>query len=58
MKSNRRTRKASSPEIIARLADRDGDVSRFFTNKGQIKSPIQEVNADLAPGMLKELDKE
>jgi hypothetical protein len=58
MKSNQKTRKAAPAENIARLADRGGDVSRFFTNKGQMISPIQEANADLAPEMSKELDKE
>jgi hypothetical protein len=58
MKSNQKTRKAAPAENIARLADRGGDVSRFFTNKGQMISPIQEANADLAPGTLEELDKE
>ena len=57
MKSTHKTRKAASPEAIARLADRGRDVSRFFTNKGQMMSPIQRVNVDLAPGMLEELDK-
>jgi Ribbon-helix-helix protein, copG family len=54
MKSTHKTRKAASAESIARRADRD--VSRFFTNKGQMMSPIQRVNVDLAPGMLEELD--
>ena len=57
MKSTHKTRKAASAEAIARLADRGQDVSRFFTNKGQMMSPIQRVNLDLAPGMLEELDK-
>ena len=56
MKSTHRTRKAASAKSIARIADRGGDVSRFFTNKGQMMSPIQRVNVDLAPGMLEELD--
>ena len=57
MKSTHKTRKAASAGAIARLADRGQDVSRFFTNKGQMMSPIQRVNLDLAPGMLEELDK-
>jgi hypothetical protein len=57
MKSTHKTRKTASAEAIARLADRGRDVSRFFTNKGQMMSPIQRVNVDLAPGMLEELDK-
>jgi hypothetical protein len=58
MKSTQKTRKTASAESIARLADRGGDVSRFFTNKGQTMSPIQEANVHLAPGTLEELDKE
>jgi hypothetical protein len=57
MKNTHKTRKAASAGAIARLADRGQDVSRFFTNKGQMMSPIQRVNLDLAPGMLEELDK-
>jgi hypothetical protein len=57
MKSTHKTRNAASAEAIARLADRGKDVSRFFTNKGQMMSPIQRVNVDLAPGMLEELDR-
>jgi Ribbon-helix-helix protein, copG family len=57
MKSTHKTRKAASAETIARLADRGRNVSRFFTNKGRMMSPIQRVNVDLAPGMLEELDK-
>jgi len=57
MKSTHNTRKATSAEGIARLAERGKDVSRFFTNKGQMMSPIQRVNLDLAPGMLEELDR-
>ncbi|MFZ0773512.1 MAG: ribbon-helix-helix protein, CopG family [Candidatus Sulfotelmatobacter sp.] len=55
-----KTRKRSKPvhaEIIARLADRGKDVSRFFTNAGRMMGPIQRVNVDLAPGMLEELDR-
>jgi hypothetical protein len=55
--STHKTRKAASADAIARLADRGKDVSRFFTNKGQMMSPIQRVNVDLAPGMLEELDR-
>jgi hypothetical protein len=56
MKSNHKTKKTASAEAIARLADRGRNVSRFFTNKGQMMNPIQRVNVDLAPGMLEELD--
>ena len=56
----KKTLKRSKPvpaETIARLADRGKDVSRFFTNSGQMMDPIQRVNVDLAPGMLEELDR-
>jgi hypothetical protein len=56
MKSRHKPRKPVSAEAIARLADRGTDVSRFFTNKGQMIRPIQRVNVDLAAGMLEELD--
>jgi len=45
-----------SAENIARLADKGKDVSRFFTNAGQMMSPIQRVNVDFASPMLDELD--
>jgi hypothetical protein len=56
MNKTRRSRKPISAESIARLADRGKDVSRFFTNKGQMVAPVQRVNVDLAAGMLAELD--
>ena len=40
----------------ARLADQGKDVSRFFTNAGQMTGPIQRVNVDFASPMLGELD--
>jgi hypothetical protein len=43
-------------ENIARLADEGKDVSRFFTNAGQMMSAIQRVNVDFASPMLDELD--
>ena len=57
MNKARKSRKPISAEGIARLADRRKDVSRFFTNKGQMAAPIQRVNLDLAAGMLAELDR-
>src|ERR1700687_5913414 len=42
---------------IARMADQGRDVSRSFTNAGQMMGPIQRVNVDLASGMLEELDR-
>lgn len=57
MKSTRKQKRAVSAENIARLADRGKDVSRFFTNAGQMMGPIQRVNVDFASPMLDELDK-
>ena len=56
MKSTRKLKRAMSAENIARLADRRKDVSRFFTNAGQMLRPIQRVNVDFASPMLDELD--
>jgi hypothetical protein len=57
MENTRRRRKPVPAETIARLADKGGDVSRFFTNGGRMMGPIQRVNVDLASGMLEELDR-
>ena len=57
MKSTHKPQKAVAAEAIARIADEDQDVSKFFTNKGQMMRPIQRVNVDLAAGMLEELDR-
>jgi hypothetical protein len=56
MRSTRKKKRAMSAENIARLADKGKDVSRFFTNEGQMMSPIQRVNVDFASPMLDELD--
>jgi hypothetical protein len=57
MKNARKPRKPAPAEAIARLADQGKDVSRFFTNTGQMMGPIQRINVDLASGMLEELDR-
>jgi hypothetical protein len=57
MKNTRKGRKPVSAENFARLADQGKDVSRFFTNSGQMVGPIRRVNVDLASGMLEELDR-
>jgi hypothetical protein len=56
MKSTRKRKRAVPAENIARLADKGKDVSHFFTNAGQMMSPIQRVNVDFASPMLDELD--
>ncbi len=49
-------KKIPTAEEIAELAMKGKDVSRFFTNKGEMKPPIQRVNVDFTLDMLKELD--
>jgi hypothetical protein len=56
MKRLRKTPKAPSAEVIARMADRGQDVSRYFTNRGRMMPPIQRVNVDFTAPMLRELD--
>lgn len=59
IRKSRKTKRGTPvpAEAIARLAEKGQDVSRFFTNRGRMQSPIQRVNVDLAAGMLEELDK-
>lgn len=57
MNSTRKKNSIKSTEEIAELADRGEDVSRFFTNQGQMMAPVQRVNVDFASPMLEELDK-
>jgi hypothetical protein len=56
MKKMRRKKNPVSAEFIARMADNGKDVSRFFTNAGQMRKPIQRVNVDFTAGMLEELE--
>jgi len=56
MKNAVRKKKPASAESIARMADRGQDVSRFFSNSGQMRKPIQRVNVDFTAAMLEELE--
>jgi hypothetical protein len=56
MKKTRSSAKPVSAEAIARMADRDQDISSFFKNQGRMVRPIQRVNLDLTEAMLAELD--
>ena len=53
---NTAKKRALAADEIAELAMKGEDVSRFFTNKGEMRPPIQRVNVDFALDMLKELD--
>jgi hypothetical protein len=41
---------------IAGMAERGENVSKYFTNRGVMKQPVQRVNVDFAVEMLHELD--
>lgn len=56
MKNTHKSAKRVSAEQFARVAERGGDVSRFFTNTGSMMGPIQRVNVDFTSPMLQELD--
>jgi hypothetical protein len=56
MKNTHRNKKPVSAETIARMADNGKDVSRFFTNSGAMRKPIQRVNVDFTASMLEELE--
>ena len=56
MKNTHRPGKGTSAEKIARMAERDEDISVFFTNTGRMMGPVQRVNVDFAAPMLQELD--
>ena len=51
-----KTPKIPTADEIAEKADRGEDVSKYFTNKGRMKLPVQRVNVDFAVEMLQELD--
>jgi hypothetical protein len=57
MKSTRVKKKAVSAESIARMADKGRDISRFFSNSGAMRKPIQRVNVDFTASMLEELER-
>lgn len=56
MKKTKRSKKPIAAETIARMADRGKDISRFFTNSGHMRKPIQRVNVDFTAAMLEELE--
>ena len=49
-------KKKPTADEIAEIAMSGEDVSRFFTNKGEMKPPVKRVNVDFTLDMLKELD--
>ena len=55
MSSSVKKEKPTADEI-AEMAMSGKDISRFFTNKGEMKPPVKRVNVDFTLDMLKELD--
>ena len=48
--------KKPTADEIAEMAERGEDISKYFSNKGKIKYPVQRVNVDFNIIMLRELD--
>ncbi len=55
-KTSKKMTKKLSAEKIAKMADKGQSISKFFSNSGQMKGPIQRVNVDFTESMLDELD--
>jgi hypothetical protein len=53
-----KTAKKRNPtaDEIAEMAMSGNDISRYFTNKGEMMPPVKRVNVDFTLDMLKELD--
>jgi hypothetical protein len=49
-------KKKPTADEIAEMAMSGEDISRFFTNKGEMRPPVRRVNVDFTLDMLKELD--
>lgn len=49
-------KKIMSADEIASMADKGKSVSKYFTNKGKMRRPLQRVNVDFTVEMLQELD--
>jgi hypothetical protein len=49
-------KKKLNADEIAEMAMSGKDISRYFTNKGEIRLPVKRVNVDFTIDMLKELD--
>jgi hypothetical protein len=55
MKTTSKNKKPTADEI-AEMAMSGKDISTYFSNKGQMKPPVQRVNVDFTVDMLQELD--
>ena len=43
-------------DAVADMADRGLDISRFFTNQGEMKQPLASIRVNITQDMLQELD--
>jgi len=56
MKKISKTKPILSAEAIARLADKGQDVSVYFTNKGKMMPPLENLGIELNEEMIEELN--
>ena len=49
-------KKKPTADEIAEMAMSGKDISRYFTNKGEMRPPVKRVNVDFTLDMIKELD--
>jgi hypothetical protein len=56
MKRTSKTKRPVSAESIARLADNGEDISAYFTNKGKMMPPLDNLGVDLNKDMIEELN--
>ena len=49
-------KKKPTADEIAEMAMGGKDISKYFTNKGEMRPPVKRVNVDFTLDMLKELD--
>ncbi len=49
-------KKKPTADEVAEMAMNGKNISRFFTNKGEMRPPVKRVNVDFTLDMLKELD--
>ena len=54
--SNTAKKKKPTADEIAEMAMSGKDISKYFTNKGEMRPPVKRVNVDFTLDMLKELD--
>jgi hypothetical protein len=54
-KTAKKTAKKLSADEIADMANKGRNITKFFSNSGTMKSPIQSVNVDFTETMLDEL---